>query len=121
MKLPNLAFHRPRGGARPGNALRGGGYALAVTAVVLAILVAVNVFAAALPASLTHQDISAAQLYSVTSNTKVVVNNLTDDVTIYWIVQSGEEDDVIQNLLDKSTWRRTTRWKRMRRRCTTAS
>ena len=101
MKLPNLAFHRPRGGARPGNALRGGGYALAVTAVVLAILVAVNVFAAALPASLTQQDISAAQLYSVTSNTKVVVNNLAEDVTIYWIVQSGEEDDVIQNLLEK--------------------
>ena len=101
MKLPKLAFHRPRGGARPGNALRGGGYALAVTAVVLAILVAVNVFAAALPASLTHQDISAAQLYSVTSNTKVVVNNLAEDVTIYWIVQSGEEDDVIQNLLEK--------------------
>ena len=101
MKLPNPAFHRPRGGARPGNALRGGGYALAVTAVVLAILVAVNVFAAALPASLTHQDISAAQFYSVTSNTKVVVNNLAEDVTIYWIVQSGEEDDVIQNLLEK--------------------
>ena len=101
MKLLNLAFHRPQGGARPGNALRGGGYALAVTAVVLAILVAVNVFAAALPASLTHQDISAAQLYSVTSNTKVVVNNLAEDVTIYWIVQSGEEDDVIQNLLEK--------------------
>ena len=104
MKLPNLVFHaggRPQGGARPGNALRGGGYALAVTAVVLAILVAVNVFAAALPTSLTHQDISAAQLYSVTSNTKVVVNNLAEDVTIYWIVQSGEEDDVIQNLLEK--------------------
>ena len=29
------------------------------------------------------------------------MNNLTDDVTIYWIVQSGEEDDVIENLLDK--------------------
>ena len=104
MKLPNLVFHaggRPQGGARPGNALRGGGYALAVTAVVLAIFVAVNVFATALPASLTHQDISAAQLYSVTSNTKVVVNNLAEDVTIYWIVQSGEEDDVIQNLLEK--------------------
>ena len=70
-------------------------------AVVLAILVAVNVFATALPTSLTHQDISAAQLYSVTSNTKVVVNKLAEDVTIYWIVQSGEEDDIIQNLLEK--------------------
>ena len=94
MRLPKLSAPR-------GNALRGGGYALAVTAVVLAILIAVNVFACALPTSLTHQDISAAQLYSVTSNTKAVVNNLTQDVTIYWIVQSDQEDDVIQNLLEK--------------------
>ena len=94
MKLPKISSPR-------GNALRGGSYALAVTAVVLAILVAVNVFACALPATLTRQDISAAQLYSVTSNTKAVVNNLTEDVTIYWIVQSDQEDDVIQNLLEK--------------------
>ena len=94
MRLPKLSAPR-------GNALRGGGYALAVTAVVLAILIAVNVFVSALPATLTRQDISAAQLYSVTSNTKVVVNGLTDDVTIYWIVQSGEEDEVIENLLDR--------------------
>ena len=100
MKLPHVS-RRSGNRSGPGNALRGGGYSLAVTAVVLAILVAVNVFASALPATLTRQDISAAQLYSVTSNTKVVVNNLTDDVTIYWIVQSGEEDDVIQNLLEK--------------------
>ena len=98
MKLPKISL--PRGQER-GNALKGGGYALAVTSVVLAILIAVNVFACALPTSLTHQDISAAQFYSVTSNTKVVVNNLAEDVTIYWIVQSGEEDDVIQNLLEK--------------------
>ena len=98
MKLPDLS---PARGQRRGNALRGGAYSLAVTAVVLAILIAVNVFASALPASLTRQDISAAQLYSVTSNTKAVVNNLTGDVTIYWIVQSGEEDDVLQNLLEK--------------------
>ena len=94
MKLPKISSPR-------GNALRGGSYALAVTAVVLAILVAVNVFACALPATLTRQDISAAQLYSVTSNTKVVANGLTEDVTIYWIVQSDQEDEVIRNLLDK--------------------
>lgn len=94
MKLPKISSPR-------GYALRGGSYALAVTAVVLAILIAVNVFASALPTTLTRQDISAAQLYSVTSNTKAVVNNLTDDVTIYWIVQSDQEDDVFQNLLER--------------------
>ena len=98
MKLPKIS---PHSGKTRGNALRGGAYSLAVTAVVLAILVAANVFVSALPSSLTRQDISAAQLYSVTSNTKAVVNNLTQDVTIYWIVQSGEEDEVIENLLER--------------------
>ncbi len=82
-------------------ALRGGGYSLAVTAVVLAILIVVNVFASALPSTLTRFDISSSKLYSITSNTKAVVNNLQKDVTIYWIVQSDKEDDVIQNLLSK--------------------
>lgn len=82
-------------------ALRGGGYSLAVTAVVLAILIVVNVFASVLPTTLTKFDISSSRLYSITSNTKAVVNNLQKDVTIYWIVQSDKEDDVIGNLLDK--------------------
>lgn len=82
-------------------ALQGGTYSLAVTAIVLAILIAVNVFVSALPTTLTQYDISSAKLYSVTSNTKAVVNALEKDVTIYWIVQADKEDDIIENLLGK--------------------
>lgn len=82
-------------------ALQGGSYSLAVTGIVLAILAAVNVLVSALPKALTQQDISSAQLYSVTSNTKVVVNALDKDVTIYWIVQADKEDAIIENLLGK--------------------
>ena len=82
-------------------AFKGGTYSLAVTAIVLAILVAVNVMANVLPANLTKLDISSSQLYSITSNTKVVVNALQKDVTIYWIVQSDMEDSVMENLLAK--------------------
>ena len=82
-------------------ALKGGSYSLAMTAIVLAILIVVNVFASVLPETVTRFDISSTKLYSITSNTKVVVNALEDDVTIYWIVQSDEEDDVIENLLAK--------------------
>lgn len=82
-------------------ALRGGSYSLIITAVVLAILVAVNILASALPKTLTQHDISSTKLYSITSNTKVVVNSLEKDVTIYWIVQADEEDDVLENLLGK--------------------
>ena len=87
--------------ARNQAAMRGGTYSLVITVVVLAILILVNVLAAALPATLTKLDISASKLYSITSNTKVVVNALEQDVTIYWVVQSGQEDAVIENLLNK--------------------
>ncbi len=82
-------------------ALRGGGYSLAITAVVLAILVVINIFTSVLPAAWTNLDISSSQLYSVTSNTKVVLNNLREDVTIYWIVQADAEDEILEHLLSK--------------------
>lgn len=82
-------------------AFYGGSYSLIITAVVLGILIVANVFVSALPASLTKYDISSTKLYSITSNTKVVVNGLKEDVTIYWIVQSGKEDDIIENLLSR--------------------
>ena len=82
-------------------AFRGGSYSLLISLVVLAILIVVNAFVSALPTNLTKYDISSSKLYSITSNTKVVVNALEEDVTIYWIVQSGEEDQVIENLLGK--------------------
>lgn len=82
-------------------ALKGGSYSLFITAVVLAILIVVNIFASTLPTTLTKYDISSSKLYSVTSNTKVVVNNLQQDVTIYWIVQADQEDSIIENLLGK--------------------
>ncbi len=83
------------------NAFRGGSYSLMITGVVLAILVVVNIFASVLPKTLTQYDISSTKLYSITSNTKVVVNALEKDVTIYWVVQADQEDAVIENLLNK--------------------
>ena len=82
-------------------AMKGGSYSIVITAVVLAILIVVNIFASYLPTTLTKFDISASKLYSITSNTKVVVNNLQQDVTIYWVVQADAEDEIIENLLGK--------------------
>ncbi len=82
-------------------AFQGGTYSLLISAVVLAILVMVNIFVNALPATWTKLDMSSSHLYSVTSNTKVVLNNMDKDVTIYWIVQADAEDSILSNLLDK--------------------
>lgn len=82
-------------------AFKGGSYSLIITAIVLALLIVVNLFVSVMPSAWTKYDISASKLYSITSNTKVVVNNLTQDVTIYWVVQADKEDSIIENLLDK--------------------
>ena len=82
-------------------ALKGGTYSLIMTLIILVILVVVNVFANILPTTATKFDMSASQLYSITSNTKAVVNKLAKDVNIYWIVQSDEENQVIEMLLAK--------------------
>ncbi len=82
-------------------ASKGGSYSIVVTAIVIAILIVVNVLVSVLPTKYTKYDISSSQLYSITSSTKVVVNALEKDVTIYWVVQNDQEDSVIENLLDK--------------------
>ncbi len=82
-------------------AFHGGSYSLLITAMVLVLLIVVNCFVSLLPASVTNLDISSSKLYSITSNTKVVVNHLQQDVTIYWIVQADEEDTILENLLSK--------------------
>lgn len=78
-----------------------GGYSVMLALIVLAILVAVNVLFSVLPSKFTQFDISAAQLYSLTSDTKVVATNLDKDVTIYWITQAGQESTVLDKLLDR--------------------
>ncbi len=93
--------HKPEQTVSNRLALRGGSYSIIITAVVLALLIVLNIFVTALPTNLTKYDISSTKLYSITSNTKVVVNALQKDVNIYWIVQSGQEDNVIETLLNK--------------------
>jgi len=82
-------------------AFKGGSYSLATIAIVFLIIMVINIMFGILPNSITKKDISSTKLYSITSSTKVTVNNLSDDVTIYWIVQADEEDEVINNLLSK--------------------
>ncbi len=81
-------------------AAKAGSYSFMMAVLVLAVLIAVNIAVGGLPAKWTKADISAARLYSVTAATKSVVQNLADDVTVYWVTQSGKEDAVIGKLLD---------------------
>lgn len=78
-----------------------GSYHLSNLLIVIAILIVVNLLFSSLPSKYTQFDMSSAQLYTLTSQTKAIVNSLEEDVTIYWVVQSGEEDAIIEKLLER--------------------
>jgi len=82
---------------------RVGGYSIAMTAVVLAIAVAVNLLASALPATWTKFDTTSFQLYSISEQTEQIVKGLDSQVEIYWIVQTGKEDQTLQTFLERYT------------------
>lgn len=76
-----------------------GSYSFILTAVVLAILITVNFALSFLPDSYAQADLTANQLYSISSQSKVLLSSLKDDITIYWIVASGQEDEYVEKLL----------------------
>ena len=80
---------------------RVGGYSVAATAMVIALAVAVNLLVRALPANLTQFDTTAGQIFTISEQTENVAQGLGEDVTIYWLVRSGNEDDYIGTLLER--------------------
>ena len=100
MKKPNFSWKRVVDSFST-RSFRAGGYTVAAAAIVLAIAVMVNVFAAALPASVTKFDTTANQLFTLSEQTEKLVGGLPDEVTVYWIVRSGREESYLESLLSR--------------------
>lgn len=98
IRKPN--FSGIRDGFRT-RAFRAGGYSAAATAIIIAIAVFINILAGALPAAFTQFDITSGGLYSISEETENVLSDLEDDITIYWIVQDGQEDVTLERLLER--------------------
>lgn len=84
---------------------RVGGYSVAATAMILAICIAANFLINALPSNLTKLDTSSNQLYSISQQTETILASLEEEIQIYWIVQSGQEDSTLEKLLDQYSGR----------------
>ena len=79
--------------------LKHGSYSMLMVILVLAFLVAVNVLVQKLPVTMTNYDMSDIKIYSITDKTKEVVRSLDEDVTIYLIGQTGNQDQIISQML----------------------
>ena len=78
-----------------------GGYSVVSTAIVLLIVIVANLLVSALPASVTQIDTTSQKLFSLSDQTLAVLAALKEDVTVYWIVRDGYEDDTLSHLLDR--------------------
>lgn len=81
--------------------LRNGGYSVAISAVVIAVVVLLNMIAAQIPTKYTQFDISTGKLYTIGDDTRNALEKLDQDITIYHVVQSGNEDSNIEKLLEQ--------------------
>lgn len=81
-------------------AFRMGTYSVTAALVVIGIAFAVNLLASKLPASVTQLDMTAQRLFTLSDQTIKTIGGLNEDVTVYWIVQSGAEDASVKKLLE---------------------
>ena len=103
MKLPKFKLDKPADikASFKTRSFRVGGYSVAATIIVLAIAIAINVLAGALPASITQFDTTSNQLFSISDQTKKILSGLDEDVTVYWITREGYEDATLELMLDR--------------------
>lgn len=101
LHLPDLKSAFQKGAASlKSSTVRIGGYSIFAVIIVIAIAVAVNYFAAALPSTATQLDITPNKLYSLSDQTKKILGDLNTDVTVYWVVRNGYEDATLKTMLD---------------------
>lgn len=80
--------------------LKQGAYSSMMTVIVLAVVIVVNLVFSQLPSSATQIDVSEQKLYTLTEEGKEAAKNLEREVTLYYYVNSGNEDDNISKLLN---------------------
>ena len=81
--------------------LKAGGYSLAVCALATVVVVLVNLFVGALPGKYTKFDTSSTKVLSFSDETKEIVSSVNEDVTMYLVAESGTEDALVKEALDR--------------------
>ncbi len=78
---------------------RAGGYSVFAAVLVIAIAVVANLAVGALPAPATQLDMTDEQLYTLSQGTEQLLADLDQDVDIYWLVQPGNENTTMEQVL----------------------
>ncbi|MBO5486124.1 MAG: GldG family protein, partial [Eubacterium sp.] len=75
-----------------------GGFQTLVMVIVIALVVVLNLIVGKLNFSV---DLSSDKIYTLTEETKELINVLSDDITLYYMCQSGNEVEQIEKVLNE--------------------
>ena len=79
---------------------RNGVYSTAILAAAVILAILLNLLVRAVPAKYTEFDLSETGLYTLSDTSVQLVSGLDQDVTIYYLCETGNEDAIITRLLD---------------------
>lgn len=81
--------------------LHSGAYASALAVVVLVLVILLNLVIRAVPTKYTEFDISTGQMFTLSETTISMMKSLDQDVTAYFLAETGNEDTNITRILDR--------------------
>jgi len=80
---------------------RSGGYTVLISIIVILVVVAVNLFVGQLPSTVTKIDTTSQQLFTFSEQTEQLLKNLSTNVTLTLVAESGSEDSTTQEMLNR--------------------
>ena len=83
-----------------GKVFRNGLYSTAILAAAIVLAVLVNLLVGAIPSKYTELDLSEAKMYTLSDSSRKLVQGMDQDVTIYYLCETGSEDAILTKLLD---------------------
>ena len=83
-----------------GRVFRNGLYSTAILAAAIMLAVLVNLLVGAIPSKYTELDLSEAKMYTLSDSSQKLVQGMDQDVTIYYLCETGSEDAILTKLLD---------------------
>ena len=81
-----------------GRKFKSGAYTSLLTVIVLAMLVVINLIISRMDLKV---DLSVNQYYTLTQPTKDLVKGIKDDISIYYLVETGKETQIFKRIADK--------------------
>ncbi|MCF0262042.1 MAG: GldG family protein [Sphaerochaetaceae bacterium] len=96
-----IAFFKKETKGLSSKRFKNGSYAVFTSVLVIVIAVFINLVINSLPSDKIKYDLTSNSIYSISDQTKQIVNTLDKDVTLYLLSIAGNEDATITRLLDR--------------------